>query len=195
MESRLCARDKEGRPILDSIGDPVLECMCGNVICGRFDPSKPFFTAKGSFWSNSTTELKRYREVGELRYIAEKKRQAVGFIRARPAFFLNLCVRRGMLFWCGIPEIWSEDITPRDVLPQWPQVALASLAFAGLAELARRHGSAAWFFAPVLAVYPALYYVTFPDARYRFPIEPVMVMLAVYAVSQSWNARSRASQK
>ncbi len=145
--------------------------------------------------SNSNTELERYREAGELRYIAEKKRDALAFIRARPAFFLDLCVRRALLFWCGIPEIWSEDITPRDVLPQWPQIALASLAFAGLAEMARRHGSAAWFFAPALAVYPALYYVTFPDARYRFPIEPVMVMLAVYAVSQSWNARSRASQK
>ena len=33
------------------------ECMCGNVICGRFDPSKPFFTARGSFWTNCTTEL------------------------------------------------------------------------------------------------------------------------------------------
>ncbi len=57
LESSLCARDKEGRPILDSVGDPVLECMCGNIIRGRYDPSKPFFTAKGSFWTNSTTEL------------------------------------------------------------------------------------------------------------------------------------------
>ena len=31
--------------------------MCGNVICGHFDPAKPFFTARGSFWTNSTTEL------------------------------------------------------------------------------------------------------------------------------------------
>jgi PAS domain S-box-containing protein len=31
--------------------------MCGNVICGRFDPSKPFFTQRGSFWTNSTTQL------------------------------------------------------------------------------------------------------------------------------------------
>ena len=27
------------------------------MICGRFDPSKPFFTARGSFWTNCTTEL------------------------------------------------------------------------------------------------------------------------------------------
>jgi PAS domain S-box-containing protein len=57
MENSLCSRDKEGKICLDSNGNPVLECMCGNVICGCFDPSKPFFTANGTFWTNSTTEL------------------------------------------------------------------------------------------------------------------------------------------
>jgi transcriptional regulator with GAF, ATPase, and Fis domain len=41
----------------DFKGDPILECMCGNVICGRFDPAKKFFTEKGSFWANDTTRL------------------------------------------------------------------------------------------------------------------------------------------
>ena len=36
---------------------PRLDCMCGNVICGRVDSSKPFFTANGSFWANDTTRL------------------------------------------------------------------------------------------------------------------------------------------
>ncbi len=31
--------------------------MCGNVLCGRFNPALPFFTPKGSFWSNCTSEL------------------------------------------------------------------------------------------------------------------------------------------
>jgi PAS domain S-box-containing protein len=31
--------------------------MCGNILCGRFDPAKDFFTPHGSFWSNCTTEL------------------------------------------------------------------------------------------------------------------------------------------
>lgn len=31
--------------------------MCGNIISGRTDQTKPFFTKGGSFWSNSTTEL------------------------------------------------------------------------------------------------------------------------------------------
>ena len=57
LESSLCSREKNGQPIPDNAGNPVLECMCGNVIRGRFDPSKPFFTPKGSFWTNSTTEF------------------------------------------------------------------------------------------------------------------------------------------
>ncbi len=56
-ESGLCLRDDGGLPVYDSEGNPVLECMCGNVIRRRFDPSKPFFTARGSFWTNSTTQL------------------------------------------------------------------------------------------------------------------------------------------
>jgi len=56
-ESRLCARHPSGELKRDHQGDPVLDCMCGNVICGRFDPAKPFFTAHGSFWTNSTSQL------------------------------------------------------------------------------------------------------------------------------------------
>jgi PAS domain S-box-containing protein len=56
-ENKLCAREDSGEIVRDFSGNPVLECMCGNVIGGRFDPSKPFFTTRGSFWTNSTTEL------------------------------------------------------------------------------------------------------------------------------------------
>jgi|GEM_PF-3665813 len=57
MENSLCCRDLRGQLIRDESGNPVLECMCGNVIRGRTDPSLPFFTPAGSFWTNSTTDL------------------------------------------------------------------------------------------------------------------------------------------
>jgi hypothetical protein len=56
-ENSLCARDKEGKPLVDEKGSFLLECMCGNVLKGRFDPKRPYFTEKGSFWTNSTTKL------------------------------------------------------------------------------------------------------------------------------------------
>ena len=57
MENQLCAVDSQGRRLRDGQGNPVLECMCGNILCGRFDPARPFFTVRGSFWTNSTTQL------------------------------------------------------------------------------------------------------------------------------------------
>ena len=56
-EARLCQRDAAGQVVHDAAGHPVLECMCGNIVCGRFDPTKPFFTERGTFWTNSTTDL------------------------------------------------------------------------------------------------------------------------------------------
>ena len=55
-ENSLCVYEK-GDVLKDSKGNSVLECMCGNIILGRFDPSLPFFTENGSFWSNCTTDL------------------------------------------------------------------------------------------------------------------------------------------
>ena len=56
-ENYLCARDKDGNYIKDHKGNHVLECMCGNVIQGRTNPSLAFYTKGGSFWTNSTTGL------------------------------------------------------------------------------------------------------------------------------------------
>ncbi len=56
-ERYLCEHDADGNICRDSDGNPVLECMCGNVIRGRIDTDKPFFTTSGSFWSNCTSDL------------------------------------------------------------------------------------------------------------------------------------------
>jgi two-component system, cell cycle sensor histidine kinase and response regulator CckA len=56
-ERFLCSYDINGSIERDNLGNPILACMCGNIICGRFDPEKPFFTKHGSFWSNCTTNL------------------------------------------------------------------------------------------------------------------------------------------
>ena len=67
-ENYLCERNKDGEVMRDATGNPVLDCMCGNIIRGRVDPKLPFFTQGGSFWSNCTTEL--------LASTTEKERQA-----------------------------------------------------------------------------------------------------------------------
>ena len=56
-ENRLCLRDAMGEIARDLRGNPVLDCMCGSILQGRFDPALDHFTESGIFWTNSTTEL------------------------------------------------------------------------------------------------------------------------------------------
>jgi PAS domain S-box-containing protein len=54
-----------GQFICNSSDNQITECMCSKVINKRFDPSKLFFTVRGSFWTNSTTELLSTTESAE----------------------------------------------------------------------------------------------------------------------------------
>ena len=54
VENLICSYDSGGNIIRDETGSPLMECLCGSVLCGRFDHSVQFFTEKGSFWSNNT---------------------------------------------------------------------------------------------------------------------------------------------
>ena len=56
-ENYLCTYKKNGNILRDVQGNPSMDCMCGNVIRGRINPEKSYFTSHGSFWTNSTTEL------------------------------------------------------------------------------------------------------------------------------------------
>jgi PAS domain S-box-containing protein len=93
-EKHLCARDNKGIIIRDRDFNPVVECMCGNVLCGRFDTSKSFYTDYGSFWSNCTTQL--------LKSITAKDRQS---------FNRNRCNREGYESLALIPlKLGNERI-------------------------------------------------------------------------------------
>lgn len=72
-EDSLHVRDEDGKIIRDTAGTPEVDCMCGNILKGRFNPTFSFFTEKGSFWTNSSTSL--------LTTMTEEERQAVGETR------------------------------------------------------------------------------------------------------------------
>jgi GAF domain-containing protein len=72
-EYTLNVKDKQGNLVLDADGAPLVECMCGNVLKKRVNPSYEYFTREGAFWTNSTTRLleglteKEKREIGRTR--------------------------------------------------------------------------------------------------------------------------------
>ena len=53
-ENSIVERDANGCLCRDKSGNVALECTCGLVISGKTDPTLPFFTAGGSFWTNNS---------------------------------------------------------------------------------------------------------------------------------------------
>lgn len=72
-ENSLKVRDKKGSILFAPDGAPLIDCMCGNVLKGRFNSKYPYFTKTGAFWTNSTTLL--------LENLTEKERREIGKTR------------------------------------------------------------------------------------------------------------------
>ncbi|MBM4326749.1 MAG: PAS domain S-box protein [Deltaproteobacteria bacterium] len=78
-ENSLCARTKYGEIVCDSEGHPVLECICGQIIRDETDPSLPFFTASGSFWTNSRSKLLASRHGSRFERGVRKRFNSAGY--------------------------------------------------------------------------------------------------------------------
>ncbi len=72
-ESHLCERDRDNDTILNHQGQPSMRCMCGAVLSGSINPSLPFFTLYGSFWTNSISDLLA-ESTGEIQTSIESNR-------------------------------------------------------------------------------------------------------------------------
>ena len=116
-ENSLCDRTAGGEVIRDAPGNPVLACMCGNVINGRFDASKPFFTRGGSFWTNSTTELLASTSEADRQARTRNRCHGEGFesvalvplcLGAERLGLLQLNDRRKGLFTAELIALWER---------------------------------------------------------------------------------------
>jgi 4-amino-4-deoxy-L-arabinose transferase-like glycosyltransferase len=132
--------------------------------------------------SQNVFEMRRFREVGELAYVSERKREAIAFIREDYARFAGLSVKRFIYYWGGLPRL--SEIPA--LAPFKDSVFLASsvLGFWGLGRALRQRKPGAWLFLWLILSYPTVYYFVFPHPRYRHPIEPELGILMVYVVSE-----------
>jgi 4-amino-4-deoxy-L-arabinose transferase-like glycosyltransferase len=127
-------------------------------------------------------QMQRYRELGEIAYVAERKREALDFIHEDYERFAGLCVRRFVYYWGGLPH--SPDESRLAPLANSLYLASSLLAFWGLGRAIRKRRPGAWLFLWLVLNYPLVYYVTFPHPRYRHPIEPELLILMVYVISE-----------
>jgi Dolichyl-phosphate-mannose-protein mannosyltransferase len=109
-----------------------------------------------------------YIRLGEIPFMEAKQHAAAEFIARNPGAFLLRCFQRAYHFWSDPdPVVW---------LP------VTALSWMGVIFALWRRRRDAEPYAIVLFSFPLVYYITHPGATYRHPIEPVMVLLASYAV-------------
>jgi 4-amino-4-deoxy-L-arabinose transferase-like glycosyltransferase len=133
--------------------------------------------------TENTYAMRQYQAMGEVPYIAMRKRQAVDFIKADVMRFTGLSVKRFIYFWAGPPKATE---------PWWMGEAKNSLFLAssvlmlwGLGRVLRLRKPGAWLLFWLILLYPALYYAVYSIPRYRHPIEPEMAILAVFLLTEA----------
>lgn len=133
--------------------------------------------------THSPYAMRQFEAMGELPYIAMRKQQALDYIKADYARFVGLCVKRFVYFWAG---------PPKETTSWWLSQAKNSLfmlssvlMFWGLGRALRLHKPGAWLLLWLVLMYPALYYAVYAIPRYRHPIEPEMLILCVFILTEA----------
>ncbi|MFZ0705200.1 MAG: glycosyltransferase [Candidatus Korobacteraceae bacterium] len=192
--------------VRDNVG---VEFRCGNnplaegIWVGMYHPTQ------------NELLFQRYKQLGEADYSAEQSRLAKQWIADHPRKFAIVSFRRFIYFWTDIPSattipewmiehhtkwaartfhsvIFRDDGTTRawlvDILEQLkPALFLAStlLAWGGLLLALKRRAHGVFLFTSLVIFYPLVYYFAFPHPRYRHPIEPELLILGVYLVTEA----------
>jgi 4-amino-4-deoxy-L-arabinose transferase-like glycosyltransferase len=130
-------------------------------------------------------EYDSYVSKGEVAYMRDKSDLAKSYIRGHPQEFLQLSVVRFFRFWTGTG---SKD---GSIFFALHAVLTTSLGLIGIWRLVKtRRFSLAVLFALPLVLFPLPYYITHAEFRYRLVIDPILTILAAYAVSE-WIARAK----
>ena len=127
-------------------------------------------------------ELEKFQRMGELAYAADCKRIAMEWIRSNPGRFAVISLKRFFYFWNGVPRP-TGSVAPIDFRSS-AFLASSVLAIWGLGRALRQKQPGAWLFAGLVLTYPTVYYFVFPHARYRHPIEPELLVLIVFLLTE-----------
>lgn len=135
-------------------------------------------------------ETRKYAQLGENAYLAEKWSLAKSFIQQKPSLFFRLTGRKIIATWAGTEHPFAEFLRTDSLLARIVIISNLLLALGtitGVLLLARTKNPFAYPVAIFPAFYPFIYYVTHTSLRYRHPIDPLLLFLTVFAVAAGFS--------
>ncbi len=164
-----------------------VELSVGNnhLADGRFVPA---------YHPSKSPRFERYQEIGEAAYGWEALDEALAWIGANKARFVQLSLHRAKVFWLG--EIPTQDsrrsaeLTAGEDPQAWikwlTNLITGAVALVAVVAFCRRSADRL-LLVGVVMLFPLVYYVTHVSERYRFPLEPLLVFLDVWLVLAVWS--------
>jgi 4-amino-4-deoxy-L-arabinose transferase-like glycosyltransferase len=154
-----------------------------------------FWSGNNEIFDENSREVNRitryeqvhlYAEQGENEFLNDKLHRALHFVRAHPALYAQLFVRRIIATWFGTESPW-QDFADSDsklvrFLLAWNALALLGM-IAGLMRLylLRRE-----YFFPIASfpvIFPLTFYIAHTTLRHRHPCDPVVALLMAAAIT------------
>jgi 4-amino-4-deoxy-L-arabinose transferase-like glycosyltransferase len=205
-------RERRPRPLRESLARPALALVLATLCCVPwtirnyrvFHSFVPWSSVLGlQLWQgnnpqarpiwlahlhpiNDQAERAAYMRMGEIAYMKQKFHLAVAYMITHPRRELVLISRRFLAIWSGgTPYPFRDFLATHS--PWFRYVLLFNLlaalaAAAAIVVLFRRRSEYAFPLAVFPLVFPWAYYLTLAYPRYRFPIDPVVILLAAIAL-------------
>jgi len=135
---------------------------------------------------NDPMAMQKFQELGEIPFMEEKQQEFRRFIREHPGRFLWFTLQRVAYFWIAPPQLNIVAGYDLMIARHVGFLIPAAFGFAGLWITLRNRIAGGFLLACFLLIYPIPYYLVTPFPRYKHPIEPEIILLAVYLF---WVAR------
>jgi hypothetical protein len=136
---------------------------------------------------DSVTERAKYVRMGELAYMQEKKRETIDWVKAHPGRAAGLSTQRFVGTWLGTPHPWRDIRRESSLLVRVVFVANFFATFgaiAGIIRLAVARELREYFvpLATLPILFPFAFYLSQALLRYRYPIDPIVMLLTALAI-------------
>jgi 4-amino-4-deoxy-L-arabinose transferase-like glycosyltransferase len=140
---------------------------------------------------NDPEAMRKFQELGEIRFMEEKQQEFREFVREYPGKFLRFTLDRILYFWIGPPQ--ADIVGGYDLMAARHLMFIlpAVFAFTGLWLTYRDGKQGVTLLASFLLIYPLPYYLVNPFPRYKHAIEPEMILLAVFLFYEARNQQIR----
>jgi 4-amino-4-deoxy-L-arabinose transferase-like glycosyltransferase len=141
-------------------------------------------------WAPSAdpSEMADFQRLGEMDYMTLKQRQALAYMRSHPRQTLGFIAGRIGTNWFSVTDRphnqWATDPLYLKIYFVLNAI-LIWFSWGGAVSAFRANNPEVLPYVFALLVYPLVYYLAGTLVRYRFPLEPILIILAAYGIARA----------